>query len=40
MEGHGDVFPDSGTGKEGDSEGALLQIALYFFTVFHFSVTG
>lgn len=40
LEGYGDVLQDSGSGKEGDTERAILQAALWFTRLFYFSIAG
>lgn len=40
VEGDGDVLSDSGARKAGHTEGALLQVALWFSRLFYFSVAG
>lgn len=38
MEGHGNVLSDIASGETSDSEGAILQVALWFARLFSFAV--
>lgn len=40
MEGYGNMLSDSGSRKESNSEGIVLQIAVSFTAIFYLSITG